>query len=39
MDLNLAESDGFLRVIIYSVTSFRGEVKLSAPCHKIFMAC
>jgi hypothetical protein len=36
---NLAEDDGFLRVIkIHSTTSFGGEVKLSVPCCR-FMAC
>jgi hypothetical protein len=36
---NLAEDDGFLRVIkIHSTTSFGGEVKLSVPCRR-FMAC
>jgi hypothetical protein len=32
-----AEEDGFLRAItIRSTTSFEGEVKPSAPCHKIY---
>jgi hypothetical protein len=33
---NLSEGDEFLRAIkIHSIPSFRGEVKLLAPCHKI----
>jgi hypothetical protein len=33
---NLAEDDGFLTGIkIHSMTSFTGEVKLSAKCHEI----
>jgi hypothetical protein len=36
LGLNQAEGDGLLRAIkIYSPPSFRGEVKLSAPCHNI----
>jgi hypothetical protein len=34
--LKPSQDDGFLRAIkIHRTPSFRGEVKLSAPCHKI----
>jgi hypothetical protein len=40
MGSNLAEGDGLLREIKdRSTPSFRGEVKLSTPCRKIFTAC
>jgi hypothetical protein len=36
MGSNQAEDDGFVRAIkIHSITYFRGEVKLSVPCHNI----